>query len=883
MNHSESSDLAKLVTAHLEGRTPDVPDRQRAEFDEAVAAHTILQEFINDTIIDASKTLDERRPPDLPDEYEIEREIGKGGMGVVYLAHQRSLNRDVALKVLRPGEQTFGPLVQRFLGEAQHLARLRHPNIVSIHEIGDAQGEPYFTMDFIDGEPLSAVVQRGPMSPAQALSIFKQVAEGVQHAHRQGIIHRDLKPGNVLLDREGTAFVTDFGLARDVSQSSNLTQTGELLGTPQYMAPEQARGQSSLIGEATDIHALGLLLFEMLIGRAAFASSSPADVLVRLLNEDPPPLRSLDRRIPRDLETMCQKMLQKSPAGRYTSVSALLEDVRRFEAGEQLVARRTNVVTRIARWSKRHWKIASAVTGTAAFMLIVALVTGPQFFDKSSEDLIAWGKELHTLGNHEEALHVYRRALEKTDGAQRDQVLNLMIRCCGQIDDPAGFVAAAMPLLKEAPDASFGQYDYLAAQALYAKIIAERPNLVSSSVGPSKEDDAPLKLAARRYDIFLNGVLGSQKERETATQRRHEIRSFINEKSPRQPDIASPSSIAKSATTQLPEGTHEQLLGIADDETVSHWQRGKAAYAAGLMLEKSGDPERARQAFVDGFESMRVAFPTYKGISTITRSSKTGSVEHVETAECGLLRDAFAAHQRLDPDAPDRLRGGLRFRIEGVKLPARLTIKLRVELHDLSTAASDVTKQPLPRIVPINNQTAFLGVADGRYRVSIRMAGTSSRGAAASRVSSLLALDFSDVLKEVEINGNTLDMVIRNSVAEEITLLEPASDETADLTTNIFRWSMIEGAEYYRLMIVKKDSRVGEGRYYTGGAAIRVTSNNICLSTLPETEQTKAAWLTAGTTATWNVSAYDTQGHQIGASLDGDRTFLVGRGLAASK
>ncbi len=160
-------------------------------------------------------------------------------------------------------------------------------------------------MDFIDGETLSSVISRGPLLPTRAVDVFKQIAAGVQHAHRHGIIHRDLKPGNVLLDHSGQVFVTDFGLARNISQDSNLTQSGELLGTPQYMSPEQARGQSSLVGEATDIHALGLLLFEMLSGRPAFGAKSPADVLVKLLNEDPPQLRSIDRRIPRDLETIC--------------------------------------------------------------------------------------------------------------------------------------------------------------------------------------------------------------------------------------------------------------------------------------------------------------------------------------------------------------------------------------------------------------------------------------------------------------------------------------------------------------------------------------------------------------------------------------------------
>src|SRR5262249_13171124 len=196
----------------------------------------------------------------VPGDYEMVRGLGRGGMGVVYLANQKSLGRPVAVKVLRPGEATYGPLVKRFLDEARHLAHLRHPNIVSIHEIGQAGTEPYFTMDFVAGEPLSARLSANTggdgaaharRPPSQALARLRQAAAGVQHAHAHGIIHRDLKPANILVDASGHAYVTDFGLARDTAQDSNLTRSGEVMGTPSYMAPEQARGQKELIGEAT--------------------------------------------------------------------------------------------------------------------------------------------------------------------------------------------------------------------------------------------------------------------------------------------------------------------------------------------------------------------------------------------------------------------------------------------------------------------------------------------------------------------------------------------------------------------------------------------------------------------------------------------------------
>ena len=362
--------LEQLVENHLNGEEAEIPSELRAEFDAAIAAHNAIQYALAETILVPDASVDDRPPPQLSDDYEIVRELGRGGMGVVYLASQQSLGRDIAVKVLRPGELTYGPLVRRFMEEARHLARLRHPNIVSVYEIGEAEGEPYFTMDYVEGESLANVLYTEHLSPSRTLTILKQAAEAVQHAHSHGIIHRDLKPGNILLDANHQAYVTDFGLARDMTQNANLTRSGEIMGTPAYMAPEQARGESDLIGEATDVHALGAVMYEMLTGMAPYGCDSPANVLVRLLKDDPQPLRRLDRRIPRDLETMCLKALSKSPAQRYASVRAFLEDIRRFESGEPVLARRPGAMYHTIKFIRRHWKTATAIATTTAFVVV---------------------------------------------------------------------------------------------------------------------------------------------------------------------------------------------------------------------------------------------------------------------------------------------------------------------------------------------------------------------------------------------------------------------------------------------------------------------------------------------------------------------------------
>jgi serine/threonine protein kinase len=256
-----------------------------AEADEreaALAALDALELAIGESVFDA-ETPGDRPPPALPDDYELVSELGRGGMGVVYRAYQRSLDREVAIKVLRPGEAGLGPWMARFVDEARHLARLRHQNIVSVHEIGEAGGEPFFAMDLVKGESLAARLSHGPITTAQALHWALQVGEAVQFAHESGVMHRDLKPANILLDENGRAFVSDFGLARELSGDSSHTRPGEVLGTPAYMAREQALGDSDRIGERSDVHGLAVVIYEMLCGKAPYGCGAPGQVLSKLL------------------------------------------------------------------------------------------------------------------------------------------------------------------------------------------------------------------------------------------------------------------------------------------------------------------------------------------------------------------------------------------------------------------------------------------------------------------------------------------------------------------------------------------------------------------------------------------------------------------------
>ena len=293
-------------------------------------------------------------------DYELLEEIARGGMGVVYRARQSSLKRIVAVKMIRSGEFAGEAEVKRFSAEAEAAANLKHPNIVAIHEIGEHDGRHYFSMDYIEGKNLAQVCGGQPVAAQQAAEWLKTIAEAVQFAHQRGVLHRDLKPQNILVDAEGRPHVTDFGLAKDLHGDSGVTQTGAVMGSPSYMAPEQARGRNDLFGPASDVYSLGAVLYELLTGRAPFRGGSAMETLHRVANDEPARPRSLNQNAPADLETICLKCLEKDPLRRYPTARALAEDVGRFLAGDPVEARPAGAVRRAVSWARRHRHLMTA-------------------------------------------------------------------------------------------------------------------------------------------------------------------------------------------------------------------------------------------------------------------------------------------------------------------------------------------------------------------------------------------------------------------------------------------------------------------------------------------------------------------------------------------
>jgi serine/threonine-protein kinase len=300
--------------------------------------------------------------------YEVDAVLGRGGVGVVYQARHLRLARPVALKMLLAGPYARPEEVERFLREAQAVAALRHPNIVQVYEAGEVDGRPYFTMELVEGGSLKAKVEGTPQPAAWAASLTATLAGAIHFAHENGFVHRDLKPANVLLTADGTPKVTDFGLVRRLEGEESLTLSGVLLGTPSYMAPEQARGDKSAIGPATDVYALGAILYELLTGRPPFRADTPTATLYQVVREEPVPPTRLNSRVPRDLETICLKCLRKGPAERYAGAAALADDLRRFERHEPIAARPPGTLERAVKWVRRR-PAAAALVAAAVLML----------------------------------------------------------------------------------------------------------------------------------------------------------------------------------------------------------------------------------------------------------------------------------------------------------------------------------------------------------------------------------------------------------------------------------------------------------------------------------------------------------------------------------
>jgi len=314
-------------------------------------------------------------PPEIPG-YHILSMLGRGGMGHVYLARHDELQRLVAVKIVAAGATATAEMLQRFRAEARAVAAVKHPSVCQIFETGQIGSVPFLAMEYVDGQTLAQSIRNQLPNPREAARSILKIAQALEACHQAGVIHRDLKPANVMLNREGIIKIMDFGLAKRLGEEEHRTRTGEIIGTPSYMAPEQASGVVKQFGPECDVYAIGAILYELLTGRPPFYTPDVMQTIMLVLTTDPIRPRNLQPRVPVDLETICLKCLEKQPRKRYSSSSALADDIQRFLDSKPILARRTPVWERAWKWARRHPALtALIVTGSLAMMAAAAGAT----------------------------------------------------------------------------------------------------------------------------------------------------------------------------------------------------------------------------------------------------------------------------------------------------------------------------------------------------------------------------------------------------------------------------------------------------------------------------------------------------------------------------
>ncbi|MEM9826690.1 MAG: serine/threonine-protein kinase [Planctomycetota bacterium] len=517
--------------------------------------------------------------------YELIDEIARGGMGVVFRARQIDVNRIVAMKMILSGELAGKIEVDRFKMEAEAAAKLDHPNIVPIFEVGQHKGQHYFSMGYVDGPSLKQHIRDQPVRRREAADIIRVLARAIDYAHGKGVIHRDLKPANILMDAGGNPRITDFGLSKLVDGNAELTGTGQLLGTPAYMSPEQAAGRTSEIGPLTDVYALGAILYELITGTVPFRSESVIEVLTKIRCEEPTAPRSISRQIDPDIETICIKCLDKDPQRRYASAGALADDLDRYLAGEAVHARPIKRAQKVVRWCRRRPLIASLIAGLAASFLVFG-----------------------GLATHFAVMSQVRGVQVASEREKADEMLGVAQLA---ID---GMVEQA-DLLADVPRTETRRKQLLVqATEFYERFITERPGdfelrfrtaKLHQSMGNvfRQLDEFDASETAFKTSIDLMRGLDSRTERRDAEVRREMAESYIWMAvllQTRDVDRAL-ESIQRAVDIQ------DRYASLHPSDQASQFILARALYNRGMLRSQLSDREAAEQDYVDAtrrFESL---------------------------------------------------------------------------------------------------------------------------------------------------------------------------------------------------------------------------------------------------------------------------------------
>jgi eukaryotic-like serine/threonine-protein kinase len=494
----ESPDIDEFAA-----RYPDHADRLRTQ----VELHQALLE-----VDDPTRGGEPARRPQIPG-YEILGVLGRGGMGIVYHARQTRLNRPVALKMILAGEYARPEQTSRFLTEANAIARLQHPHIVAIHDVGEDLGHLFLALEYVEGGSLFEHLLGNARPAREAARLVETLAHAIHAAHQKGIIHRDLKPANILMTKEGEPKIADFGLAKLLGDDSGLTRSGSILGSPYYMAPEQVGTRANQVGPTADIYSLGAILYELLTGVAPFRGGSALETLQLAKTTEPEPPSRIRAGLPRELDTICLKCLEKNPPHRYESAEALAEDLRRFRADEPILARRSKTWERGLRWARKN----PALAGTASFALVLLLCT---FAGVARE----WRRAEADL-RHEVSIN---QQLKQANERERTARRRAQTRFAVAIDTVKAYSKdASQSMLQDGgSNNSTRSYRLATALALFRKLKEQAQDDIDS--------DQDAELARAFADIgSLMWDIGATSDAEVAYREAFSIRQSILERSPR--------------------------------------------------------------------------------------------------------------------------------------------------------------------------------------------------------------------------------------------------------------------------------------------------------------------------------------------------------------
>ncbi len=562
----------------------------------------------------------------------VETVLGSGGMGVVYKARHDRLRRPVAIKMLLVGAHAKPEEVACLVREAESVASLRHPHIVQVYEVGEADGLPYFTMEYMDGGSLAQKMAGTPQPPRDAAQLIATLADAVQAAHDGGVVHRDLKPANILLCGDGTPKIADFSLARRFEGGSELTLTSAAVGTPSYMAPEQARGTAGAFCPSVDIYALGALLYDMLTGRPPFKAHTPAETQQQVLHEEPAAPSSLNARVPRDLETICLTCLSKDPARRYETAAALADDLRRYMDGKTISARPVGRVERTIRWTKRNPTLAALFGAILVLLMLAGALAAREVAEaaRRREEMANWTARLEFIvqlqreGRFREARAILGRV---PDAGSRDLRADID-RAVGELE-----LVEALEAIRTdramASSTDFGRVDF-----------SERYQEAFAAAGLMAEADTPDEVAERLKALTVRAAVVAALDEWTICSNHAPMRERLMTIA----RLADPDPWRDRARDVHAWFDREAVLAMVADIGSARQPPGLLMIVAGLLDHHGGDAraflERVHESQPDDF------WITFNLAETVQQDDPAESVGYYRAA-IALRPEAVAAHVNL--------------------------------------------------------------------------------------------------------------------------------------------------------------------------------------------------------------------------------------------